>query len=383
MANNIHILFLGNHPTSRLLDETGGIIDSMYRSNEAIIKGLREHDDVTVSVITSPDVPRYPKCRLYLRQHYSEKDDCTMVSMLNVPVFKHIWTAFSMFFEARKKIKKNKRNYVIIPYMVFRHVLALRLIARFCKNVKVGLVVPDIFFYTNKMSKLLNSWSEEHARKSDFFIFYTEPMSSYLGVENKCHITIEGFKSIEPFQKTVTKDFIVLYSGTLNIEYGIGRLIEAMKLIKEEIYLHVYGAGNGENIILEAAAADSRIKYFGKVNKEKADAALFTASTVINPRSKFDGEYVNYSFPSKDIDYLASGRPAILCKLPGMPVEYYPFFIDGKSGTPQELADAIVRVYYMSSLERDELSLKAFSFISDRMNTYNQATRIIKMLKEL
>lgn len=380
----MNILFVGNHPTQKIIESSKGRIDSLYRSNEAIINGLRQHPEINLSVITSPDIASYPHQNLYFSEDYSEPDDCTMVSMLNLPIIKHFWTAFSLFKKVYVLTKNNEGpTFVIIPYMVFRHVLALRLISKFCRNTKVGLVVPDIFFHKSIINKALNNWTEVHARKSDFFILYTEAMADYLGINSKPHITIEGFKQIKPFIVEKSEKFIVLYSGTLNIEYGINRLLDAISLIDLNIELHIYGSGNGEKLVKEAVINDSRIHFFGKVSKTEADKALITASVVINPRNENDGEYVKYSFPSKDIDYLASGHPSILCKLPGMPIDYYPYFVDGKSGSSLDIAMAIEQVYNMNFKERDSIAQNAYRFIEDRMNPYNQASKIIELLSTL
>ena len=41
----------------------------------------------------------------------------------------------------------------------------------------------------------------------------------------------------------------------------------------------------------------------------------------MNPRSA-DAEYTKYSFPSKTIEYLATGVPVVMNRLPGIPEEY-------------------------------------------------------------
>ena len=377
------VLFIGSHPPKTLIDSTNGRINSFYRSSETVIEGLRDCNGVQIDVITSPDISSYPKERLFFPKLYSQEDKVLMVSSLNLPVIKHIWTSISMFKAARRSLRgREEVTYVIIPYMVFRHVIALRLISRFCRNVKVGLIIPDIFFHKDLVSKFLNSITERLAKKSDFFILYTENMADYLRIKRKPHITIEGFKDIPPLSFPRMENYKILYAGTLDLKYGIARLIEMMEFIPEEkIELHIYGAGNGASLVKQASLRDKRIIYHGVVAKEVADDAIKNAMALINPRNKEDGTYVQYSFPSKDIDYMSSGVPAILCKLPGMPPSYYDFFVDAEDGSPLALAKAVMRVYSMSKDERDSFAGKAYDFISDRMNISQQIAKIINLLE--
>lgn len=380
----MNVIFVGNHPTIDLIENTNGRLDSFYRASEAIIEGFRIRDDISIHVITSPDIPSFPKEKIYFKTQFSTRDDALMVSSFNIPIIKHIWTAIRMFSEARKIVKKNKgETYVLIPYMVFRHVLVLRLISHFCKDVKVGLIIPDVFFHKKTISKWINAITEKMAVKSDFFILYTEAMAGYLEILHKPHITIEGFKKISPLYVQYEDNKNVVYAGTLDLKYGIERLVRMMDFLHErDIQLHIYGGGDGMAVVKEAAARDRRIQYHGVVPKAEADSAIQKAMALINPRNENDGEFVRFSFPSKDIDYLASGIPSVLCRLPGMPKEYYGYFVDAGSGQPEQLAEAVRCIYKMELSERNEFSKKAYEFIVKRMDINNQIDKIISLFRE-
>lgn len=380
----MNVLFIGNHPTVELIENTNGRLDSFYRVSEAIIEGFRCRNDIRIRVITSPDIPSFPKEKVFIKKHFSTRDETLMVSSLNIPVIKHFWTAIRMFLEAKSIIKKNNEiTYVLIPYMVFRHVLALRLISLFCKDVKVGLIIPDVFFHKNKISKWINAITEKMAVKSDFFILYTEAMSEYLGIQYKPHIILEGFKKISPLYVPAEDYKSIVYAGTLDLKYGIERLVTMMDFLNErDISLHIYGGGDGVKIVKDASVRDNRIHYHGVVPKEEADSAIQKAMALINPRNDQDGEFVRFSFPSKDIDYLASGIPSVLCKLPGMPMEYHDYFVDAGDGQPEKLAEAVRSVYRMSLTERNAFSKKAYEFIAKRMNINIQIDKIISLFQE-
>lgn len=378
----MNIIFLGAFIPNGLRVKYNYSFDSYYRASESIINSINQIDYVNLKVITSPDLPSYPKSKILLLKGDIEKEN-QIVSSLNISLIKQVWTIFSMFFAVRKIINKQDKTIVIIPYMVFRHVFTTYLLRFFYKDkVQICQIVPDVFFPKNILLKKVNKLTEKIARENHLFILYTKKIAEYLKIDNKPNIVIEGFSNIRP-QSTCspTDKFIITYTGSLNINYGILRLIDAIKFLNDSLEMHIYGAGDAVDYIIQKAKLDNRIKYFGRVPKHIAEEAMYKSSVLINPRNSTDGEYVEYSFPSKNIEYLGTGIPTILCKLPGMPIEYYDYFIDAGNGTSKEIAEAIKVIINMSQEERMTFGEKAKSFIIDRMNPTNQAKKILDMFQ--
>lgn len=383
--SNTNILYLGEFPTTKLIKESHGSIDSLYRDSQAIIEGLRKQENVIVTVFTIPDIASFPKQRLIINKYYDDIDKVTSLTLLNIPYFKQLWIPLSIIYSTIKYIKHCKGVInIICPYMVFHHALAARVLKVLFKNrVRIITVVPDVFFPKKFLSRLLNNYTEYITRKSDAFVLYTAPMSSYLKIEDKQYIVVEGFNSIKNFERPKQKSsvFTVTYAGTLNEKYGIVRLLDAMKYIPESnICLNLFGIGDAVEIIKKYATNDSRIHFMGQVSKDEALIAVYSSNVLVNPRNSSDGEYVQYSFPSKDIEYLATGIPTILCKLPSMPVEYYGHFVDAKDGSAEQLAKAIISVYNMSEEQREMLGNKARIFIHKRMDTKMQGKIILNLI---
>ena len=380
----MNILYLGSFPTSELIAKSNGKIDSFYRDDQAIIKGLRSIDENTIRVITIPDIGSYPANKIWIDGHYDAKDGAYSLPLLNIPLLKQIWTILYLFIAAFQYIRKCKEPIaVFVPYIVFHHVIPAQLLKLcFKKRVKTVLVAPDIFFPTGIINKFLKKHTEKIAKQSDMFILYTAAMADYLEIGNKPFVVIEGFKEFLPHKaKSVEGKFVIFYAGSLNVEYGLYRLVDAMEYIKSEnIQLRLYGDGNAVSYIKRKASHDNRIKYEGRVSKKVATEEMYHADVLVNPRNAEDGEYVAFSFPSKDIDYLGTGIPSVLCKLPGMPREYYSYFIDAGSGSPREIAEAVNRVYEMKQTDRNAIGMKAKDFIEMRMDVRNQGLRICEMI---
>lgn len=382
----MNIIFIGAFPPEFLVKRSGGKIDSLYRDDQAIIKGLRDCPDINLKVITSPDIASWPRGPLYVGKEISQEEDLTIVSSLNISWVKQLWTIVSMFFEANRYIRKSDgKVVVIIPYIVLRHVLTLRLLkVLYPQTIVQAVVVPDIFFPVNNLKSLINRIAEKLASKFDAFVLYTQKMAEHLKVKTGHFEVIEGFRDIPARAPSPSDEFKVVYAGSLNLNYGVGRLVEAMSLLSDsDIQLHLYGAGNAETLIKDKAKSNNSIVFHGKVSNAESTEAIYSASVLINPRNASDGDYTEYSFPSKDIEYMATGIPTLLCKLPGMPKEYYGHFIDLGNGTPEEISKALLLVKQMSTEERLLFGKDSRSFIIERMDCSKQAERIIRLFKTI
>ena len=99
-----------------------------------------------------------------------------------------------------------------------------------------------------------------------------------------------------------------MYTGKLNACFGAKKLVDAFCMLPEPNYrLVLCGRGDCEEYIKEKAAADSRILYLGQVTADVAGEHIRKADVLVNPRPN-EGEYTKYSFPSKNIEYLLSGK---------------------------------------------------------------------------
>jgi glycosyltransferase involved in cell wall biosynthesis len=393
----MNILFIGAFGTDYLKQQLGSNLQSLYNSSEFLIKGFKKIKDINFKTITSPDITSYPIGPLYVKSYDDKKEDIKIVSSLNISFVKQLWIIITMVANAKKIIRKNEGiTTVIIPYMVFRHVFASRLLKiLFNKRVKICTIIPDIFFpkknnLHNTFIYCVNKWTEKMARKSDCFVLYTEAMADFLKIKSKPYIIMEGVIDPEILDHgkinftNYTHKKIITYSGSLNIKYGIIRLLDAVRLIEDStIELHLLGQGDAEDIIYEYIGKDNRIKFLGMLSKEKTYIEQINSTMLINPRNQNDGEFTKYSFPSKNIEYLLTGKPTILTKLPGMPEDYYPYFIDAKDGSPEALAEAINKVLEMSEEERIIFGKNARCFILDNKNCYLQSKRIYELIKSI
>ena len=107
-----------------------------------------------------------------------------------------------------------------------------------------------------------------------------------------------------------------MYSGLLAEVTGVDVLLEAMKLNSEDITLTITGKGPLEGAVKSASEVDARIRYLGSLPYDEYIEELKHTDALINPRNMKLPENQN-NFPSKVMDYLATGKPIISTKFAG------------------------------------------------------------------
>lgn len=152
-------------------------------------------------------------------------------------------------------------------------------------------------------------------------------------------------------------------------------------LLKNENYsLIICGRGDSEEYVKNMATKDRRIQYLGSIPHDEILQLQRTASLLVNPRTP-EGIYTKYSFPSKTMEYLASGTPTLLYELPGIPKEYYHYCYSLNDQSITALAEKVDEVLSLSIEERTKLGEKAQQFILDTKNATIQCTKILELIK--
>ena len=188
--------------------------------------------------------------------------------------------------------------------------------------------------------------------------------------------TISNINSQEINAKTI------LYTGTLDYRLGIMNLLKAfMEINDEEFKLWICGAGNASFDIINASKNDHRIKYFGILPLDEILELQKKATVLVNPRSS-EGEFTKYSFPSKTLEYMASGTPCIMHRLPSVPKEYndFIFFTDRDDYTG--LKEKIIEVCSMKQTDLNDFGQKASQFIFENKNPKVQVKKIYDMINQ-
>ncbi len=252
--------------------------------------------------------------------------------------------------------------------------------------------LPNMANLSSRQSLLLRAFSKKRAKDSyslltcvDSFVLLTKHMADYMHI-TKPFCVMEGIASENPDNKHEAikhqkGEKIVLYTGTLHRKFGILHLLEAFrKTTDPNMRLVICGIGDSEKDIIEACKQDKRIDYCGQLHRNEILALQKKASVLVNPRLNNE-EYTKYSFPSKTMEYLASGVPVVAYKLDGIPDEYDAFLTYPEDNTADSLAVAIESICFMDIESARKLGEAGRNYVLTNKNAVAQTKRILRLVQ--
>lgn len=173
------------------------------------------------------------------------------------------------------------------------------------------------------------------------------------------------------------------FGGTLNEINGIRLMLDAFHQIPDSNYrLWIFGKGPLESLVREAAACDQRIVYWGFLPNDQVVRFQRSATVLLNARPS-NQRIARYTFPSKLLEYMLSGRPVITTDLLGIPNEYLEFVYVLRDETSAGLAHLIREVCSKPAVELDEYGQRALRFVSQNKNWTVQGKRIQEFVSRL
>lgn len=259
-------------------------------------------------------------------------------------------------------------------------------------DVKVIQIIADIteFSANDAPNPIRDAFTRARMRENsalervvDAYVLLTEHMKTRLGI-TKPYVVMEGILPERPAMESCPSgEKTILYTGSMNRKYGILTLLEAFSLIPGEDYqLVLCGLGNAEPEIRDCAARDGRIRYLGKIPHAQVLKLQSEAGVLVNPRQNTE-EFTKYSFPSKTLEYLASGVPLVAYKLDGIPDVYDAYIHYAADNSPRTLADTLVRVAEAPEESRRQWAGQAEQFVRERTNPQVQTRKILDLAEGL
>jgi glycosyltransferase involved in cell wall biosynthesis len=172
-----------------------------------------------------------------------------------------------------------------------------------------------------------------------------------------------------------------MYAGGLAAAYGVRTLVQAFRSIKNPNYrLWICGRGEMEAEIRQSAKEDPRIEYSGILANPEVLRREHRATVLVNPRPSHS-EFAKYSFPSKNLEYLGTGRPVILCRLPGIPEEYFDYVYPLEDESVHGMATLLHEVLEKPNEELDAFGKRARSFVLENKNYKKQGEKIRRLIE--
>ena len=391
---------VGNSDEAREeIAKKGGKLLSAEVSNDAILLGL-ENNGVYCDTINStrlPDFPQYPDKKIEpVQWKYESGKAGISVGYVNLKYINLLSKKKALVREAKKwaKANKNEEVTVFVYQMTAYFMAAACTVKKIIKNAKIVLIVPDLPQYMDMnmsaLKKVLKKidWLtiKRYMKKVDKYILYSKHMADFLKLESGAWTVMEGSydASLMADQGVTPSDEIVsvMYSGVLDLRYGIPELLDAFKDLPQNYELWFTGNGNAVELIKERAEGDERIKYLGYLptrkdllNKQKE------ATMLISTRDPSE-EASAYCFPSKIFEYMVSGNPVLSTRIKGIPDEYFEYIIPLDTLDREYLMSKIIEVASIPREERLAFGKKASDFVLEKKNCNMQAKKIIDFIKD-
>ncbi|MEG0012251.1 MAG: glycosyltransferase [Muribaculaceae bacterium] len=368
----------------------------------AIVKGLNANN-IEYDIINLPYIGAYPGGydTLYTQRSKFSTNNITPelegenVPFCNLKGYKHISRYLGAKRALKRKIKELKSSNInILIYSVNTSFIKAAIdLKKQYNDIKITIIVPDLpqymggsmSFPINYIKKYNQQLLYNYYTYIDKFVLLSKYMVDALPVGDKPVAVMEGIYDSEniPFseKKINNNQKIIFYGGTLAKRYGIINLVNAfMTLTNKQYHLIICGEGDAKEEIIEASLKDSRIKYKGQLDRNEILNFQRNSNLLVNPRTP-EGKFTKYSFPSKTMEYLASGTPVLLYKLDGIPDEYYNYcFSLEKFEGIYQLSNKMDEILKMDDVKLNEIGKYAQAFILNNKNPKAQVKKIIDLI---
>jgi len=378
---------------------------SGHKVTKAEIEGIDANLDKPVTIfniINTLNYPQYPAL-FFKREKWSHTKNAADIHIGYINLFgiKYISQFHNLYKQLETWVKsKKKEKCIVCVHSCYYPAMkaACKLKKKYGQQVILCLNTGDVpgkyglqSQYKKNLKqllidKLVNEKVMEMAKDFDCFVFVTKDMAYAFGVQDKPFVVVECVYS-EPVYALKSKvnsvknsDVkVIFYAGALREEYGISHLLRAFSLIKETNYrLVLAGGGAAEPFVKEYAKKDSRIKFMGFITPQEVYRQQQNATVLISPRLS-NLQFVKYSFPSKSVDSLASGKPYIAHKLPCDPEEYADYIQYASDESDEGLKEKIIEVCELPEEVRDDIGQRARKFIMEEKTPKKMTKKIVDL----
>ena len=362
------------------------LADQKYHS--LFIEGLNKNGAEVLCVSGLP-INRAITKKLFIRNKDEEENGVKYhyINTVNLPIFRQLGIFCGTYNYILRNCKKGEKDACIICdcLNVANAYGALKVAKKRC--IPLIYVITDIpEFQRGKVLKRIN---DKIIAGADGFIFLTEQMNDKVNPYKKPYIVLEGHAdcslskiSDRERYENIDGKKIVIYAGSIQKLYGIQNLVEGfIKANIDNAELHIYGGGDYKAELESVCRKNTSVKYMGvRANREIVYAEQ-RAALLVNPRPTAP-EYTKYSFPSKNMEYMASGTPVMTTFLPGMPKEYYPYIYGIENETAQGIANALKDFFAIDKKIRYNTGAAAREFVIKNKSNVVQTKKILEFLKD-
>ncbi|GAB3957823.1 glycosyltransferase [Micromonospora vulcania] len=363
----------------------------------ALVRGLRAAD-CPVHMLSAAPVSGWPGNRqIRFRAGTFRQDDVDgqLLAFVNLLGLKHL-TRFVAAWRTGSRALRERNTDVLLVHGVHSPFLWFGVLGARRRGVRVVPVLtdpPGVALPTDgRLVRLLRGLDVALVRaalaRCSGVIALTPALADDFA-PGRPRLVMEGICAAEPARADddptagagATRD--IVYAGGLSRAYGVDRLVEAFRgLPGDDLRLCLYGRGELVEWLREQAAVDRRILAPELLPRAELLPRLTRASVLVNPRP-VGQDFVRWSFPSKIIEYLATGVPVVSTRLSGIPAEYSPWLSYAEPDSVDGLRGAIGRVLDLPAGQARALGAGGARFVRETRSPAAQGRRMHDFLAGL
>lgn len=401
------LLILGacvaRHDMDYLLANERGIVQhSAQNMCWRFIEGLDsaygcQHDLLCTMRVTS--YPRFRKALAFWLPPWQRGDRTTgrYVPYINLPGLRYVTTFLSAIFFIAAWAMKHRRTQdrTVVVYAMYTPCILAALALCTLFRMHSIMIVPDLPEFMN--AALQQGQRASLVRRTNIaiahwiasrysgLVLFSGNMATKLNVSRLQWDVVEGCVGLTPTtaEPITSRDpnlKIVMYSGILEEVYGVQSLLDAFDLLEDPgARLWICGEGSMNTVVATRAASDGRITYYGTLRNSDVLVLQRSATVLINPRSG-KHEFTRFSFPSKNLEYMTSGRPVVLCRMAGIPTEYFDHVYVVEGDTSTALHSVLRHVLGLSEQELAAVGIRARDFVYSQKNYIVQGEKVRRLI---
>lgn len=296
------------------------------RSGNNVLTGICDslpNDNDTVFLSCRP-VPSFPKSKIWYSKEKARLDsgkEVLLIPTLNIKVIKNVfWGFYCFFYILFCRNKQALRTEGVLVYNIYTPPISFLYWA--CRLTKIPLYailydlgVPPKRLGLSWMTMLGYRLMEKRAKKYipllDGRIVINENIVTHYA-PGKDYILIDGGLSNQivehlfPLEESHTQQYALLCAGMLWDQNGTKLVLDTLdKYPSLDVIVYFAGNGNDVSLIKQRAQADFRIQYCGLLDMKQLFNLYEKADILLNLRIEED---VDFHFPSKLIEYMATGK---------------------------------------------------------------------------
>lgn len=294
-----------------------------------LVRGLALHGVSDIEVLSVRPIPSFPRSStLWVSRQFERLGDIPvrLLSFPNMTPIKQVVVGVGVLVGLLHWgwRKRKSRHRVVLTYNLTMPPGVFTLLGARLARAKAVVSVNDINIpgQTVPASALwrldvrLQRWLlprfDGHLAVADQIATDFFPGRPYVRIEGGVDsVFLELTRRVDAPAARENSPFVFAFAGWLNEANGIPVLLSAFRSLRVSSFrLRIAGPGPLQAVVEEASRQDARIQYLGMLDAPDVARMYRTADVLLNVRLT-KGIDTRYFFPSKLIEFLASGVPTI------------------------------------------------------------------------